>query len=166
MRIGLIIASFGRPELVRQLLSLIALQVRGPDEIVLSVVSENDLEAGSLSNPGINVVYSSPGSCAQRNKGLEFLRDRVDVVLFIDDDFWMSRTYVRDLEQLFRQMKMSSRQQVWCWQMVRLLLELQSRRRRNTLKTISVLRRQLSGFEMCRILTDAIWRSARTKSAT
>ena len=101
MRIGLIIASFGRPEVVRQLLSLIALQVRGPDEIVLSVVSENDLEAGSLSNPGINVVYSSPGLCAQRNKGLEFLRDRVDVVLFIDDDFWMSRTYVRDLEQLF-----------------------------------------------------------------
>jgi GT2 family glycosyltransferase len=101
MRIGLIIASFGRPELVRQLLSSIGLQVRVPDEIVLSVVSESDLEEGSLSNLEVKVVYSSPGSCAQRNKGLEFLRDRVDVVLFIDDDFWMSRTYIKDLEQLF-----------------------------------------------------------------
>lgn len=101
MKIGLIIASYGRPGLVHQLLSSVELQVRVPDEIVLSVVSEKDLGAGSLSNLKVNVVYSSPGSCAQRNKGLAFLHDRVDVVLFIDDDFWMSRTYIRELERVF-----------------------------------------------------------------
>ena len=101
MRIGLIIASYGRPGLVQQLLSSVELQERAPDEIVLSVVSDDDLEAGSLSDPKVNVVYSSQGLCAQRNKGLAFLQDRVDVVLFLDDDFWMSRTYIKELEQIF-----------------------------------------------------------------
>jgi len=101
MRIGLIIASYGRPGLVRQLLSSVETQERLPDEIVLSVVSENDAGPSSLSSLEVNVVYSSPGLCAQRNKGLVFLQDRVDIVLFIDDDFWMSRTYIKELEQIF-----------------------------------------------------------------
>ncbi len=98
MRIGLIIASYGRPGLVRQLLSSVETQERLPDEIVLSVVSENDAGPSSLSSLEVNVVYSSPGLCAQRNKGLVFLQDRVDIVLFIDDDFWMSRTYIKELD--------------------------------------------------------------------
>jgi GT2 family glycosyltransferase len=101
MRIGLIIASYGRPELVRQLLSSIERQARVPDETVLSVVTEKDFEAALPSDLQVNVVYSSPGLCAQRNKGLAFLQDRVDVVLFIDDDFWMSTTYVGELERIF-----------------------------------------------------------------
>ena len=101
MKIGLIIASYGRPGLVDQLLSSIEMQVRAPDEIVLSVVSEKDANVGCSSNLEINVVYASPGLCAQRNKGLAFLQDRVDVVLFIDDDFWMSRTYIEELERIF-----------------------------------------------------------------
>jgi GT2 family glycosyltransferase len=106
MKIGLIIASYGRPELVRQLLSSIELQARVPDELVLSVVSEKDLEAASLSRLKVTAVYSDRGLCVQRNKGLAFLQDRadqdgVDVVLFIDDDFWMSRTYIGELEQIF-----------------------------------------------------------------
>jgi GT2 family glycosyltransferase len=106
MRIGLIIASYGRPELVQQLLSSIEQQTRVPDEIVLSVVSERDLEAGSSPSAKVNAVYSEQGLCAQRNKGLAFLQNRaepdgVDVVLFIDDDFWMARTYIEELEQIF-----------------------------------------------------------------
>jgi GT2 family glycosyltransferase len=101
MKIGLIIASYGRPELVRQLLSTIERQARVPDQIVVSVVTEKDFEAGSATNPKVDVVYSSPGLCAQRNKGLGFLQDRVDVVLFIDDDFWMSETYIAELERIF-----------------------------------------------------------------
>jgi GT2 family glycosyltransferase len=101
MRIGLIIASYGRPELVRQLLASIERQVRVPDEIVLSVVTEQDFEAGSESNLKVHVVYSSPGLCAQRNKGLGYLQDSVDAVLFIDDDFWMAETYIAELERIF-----------------------------------------------------------------
>src|SRR5438445_1183552 len=101
MKIGLIIASYGRPALVRQLLASIERQVRLPDEIVLSVVTDKDFEAAPPGGLKVDVVHSSPGLCAQRNKGLERLGGRVDVVLFIDDDFWMSETYVAELERLF-----------------------------------------------------------------
>jgi GT2 family glycosyltransferase len=101
MKIGLIIASYGRPALVRELLATVERQARVPDEIVLSVVTEKDFEAGAPTGPKVDVVYASPGLCAQRNKGLEFLQDRVDVVLFIDDDFWMSETYIGELERIF-----------------------------------------------------------------
>jgi GT2 family glycosyltransferase len=101
MKIGLVIASFGRSELLQQLVPRIEQQVRRPDEIVLSVVSNKDLAANFAPDDKTRVLYSSPGSCAQRNKGLAFLRDRVDVVLFIDDDFWMSATYVQELERIF-----------------------------------------------------------------
>jgi GT2 family glycosyltransferase len=100
MKIGLIIASYGRPELVQQLLSSIERQVRRPDEIVLSIVSDEDLSGKSASS-NIRVVYSRPGSCAQRNAGLAFLQDRADIVLFVDDDFWMSESYIQELERLF-----------------------------------------------------------------
>jgi GT2 family glycosyltransferase len=83
------------------LASSIERQLRLPDEIVLSVVTEKDFDAGSPTRRKVDVVHSSPGLCAQRNKGLEYLQDRVDVVLFIDDDFWMSETYIAELERLF-----------------------------------------------------------------
>jgi GT2 family glycosyltransferase len=76
-------------------------QVRPPDEVVLSLVSDADRGTDSGSELNVKVVYSRQGSCAQRNKGLAFLRDRVDVVLFIDDDFWMSETYISEIERIF-----------------------------------------------------------------
>src|SRR5215831_8878072 len=75
MRIGLIIASYGRPELLQQHLSSIARQVRPPDEIVLSLVCDGDRPRGVLPDLNIRIVYASRGSCAQRNKGLAFFRD-------------------------------------------------------------------------------------------
>jgi GT2 family glycosyltransferase len=59
MKVGLVIASYGRAELLKQLLSSIEQQTRVPDEIVLSVVSEKDLGTGLSSRLKVNVVYSS-----------------------------------------------------------------------------------------------------------
>jgi len=104
MRIGLIIASRGRPKLLARLLLSLGRQKRPPDEVVLCVVGDEDLSTNFASEDAhlnITVLYSSPGSCAQRNKGLAFLYGRADVVLFIDDDFWMSATYILELERLF-----------------------------------------------------------------
>jgi GT2 family glycosyltransferase len=101
MRIGLIIASYGRPELIQRLLASIERQVRPPDVIVLSVVSDQDVPTNVPHCLNVEFVYSSPGLCAQRNKGLAYLQDHVDIVLFIDDDFWMSETYIREMERIF-----------------------------------------------------------------
>jgi GT2 family glycosyltransferase len=100
MKIGLIVASYGRPELIRELLTFVGRQVRSPDSIILSVVSDKDV--GPLpADPRIDIVYSAPGLCAQRNTGLARLQNVSDVVVFIDDDFWMSDTYLRELERIF-----------------------------------------------------------------
>jgi GT2 family glycosyltransferase len=102
MKIGLIVASYGRRELLRRTLSLVKRQIRQPDRIVLSIVSDADFEASrELDGLNIDLIYSSPGSCAQRNAGLAAIQGKVDVVLFIDDDFWMSENYLSDLERLF-----------------------------------------------------------------
>ena len=101
MRIGLVVASYGRPEQVQQLLSSIERQARLPDEIVLSVVSDADVSMTFCERLRVNVIYSEPGLCAQRNKGMASLLDRTDIVVFVDDDFWMSSTYIYQLERLF-----------------------------------------------------------------
>ena len=101
MRIGLIIPTYDRPGLVEQLLSSIKRQVRRPDEIVLSLASDKDAKTNFPQNLNVNIVHSSHGLCAQRNAGLAFLRGRVDIVLFIDDDFWMSTTYLQELLRIF-----------------------------------------------------------------
>jgi GT2 family glycosyltransferase len=101
VKIGVIIASYGRPGLLERSLSALRRQVREPDVVALSVVSERDLGGVAIDNSNVNVVYSNPGTCAQRNKGLALLRGRVDVVLFIDDDFWMASSYIQQLVRIF-----------------------------------------------------------------
>jgi GT2 family glycosyltransferase len=101
MRIGLVVATHGRPKLVQQYLSTVARQVRLPDEVVLSVANDDDLASDYPKNLNLRVVYSSPGLCAQRNKGLEAVKEKVDVILFTDDDFWMCSNYLQELDRIF-----------------------------------------------------------------
>jgi hypothetical protein len=163
MKIGLIIASYGRPELVRQLLSTIERQARVPDQIVVSVVTEKDFEAGSATNPKVDVVYSSPGLCAQRNKGLGFLQDRVDVVLFIDDDFWMSETYIAELERIFSTNEDIVAVTGLCWRMERPPKASRSQKQTDILQTMCPHRPARCGT--CPPPTGATWHFAPVKFA-
>jgi GT2 family glycosyltransferase len=102
MKIGLVIASYGRSEILQRLLATLQRQARRPDEIVVSVVGDEDVGTLPVSDRRVTVVYSrAAGTCAQRNAGLAFLRSRVDIVLFVDDDFWMSTTYLQELLRIF-----------------------------------------------------------------
>jgi GT2 family glycosyltransferase len=101
MRIGLVIATHRRAALVRELLSSIQRQSRLPDEVVISAVESSDIpELAELGFP-VKVLVGEPGSCRQRNKGIEYLTGRADIVLFLDDDFWMSSNYLDELSRLF-----------------------------------------------------------------
>ena len=101
MKIGIVIATHRRANLVRELLERIRQQSRLPDEVVLSVVEQADLpELTKLDFP-VKVLYGPPGSCRQRNKGIEHLTGRVEIVLFLDDDFWMSKYYLEEIVRLF-----------------------------------------------------------------
>jgi GT2 family glycosyltransferase len=101
MTIGMVVASFGRPQILAQFLAMIERQSRLPDEIVLSVVSDNDLPELDGFNLPIKLIFGTPGSCVQRNRGIDYLQQRTDIVLFLDDDFWMCRSYLEVLSRVF-----------------------------------------------------------------
>ena len=100
MKIGIVIATYKRATLVGALLNSIQSQSRSPDEVVISAVEPTDVpELSELSFP-LKVLLGQPGSCRQRNSGIEYLCGRVDVILFLDDDFWMAKSYLAELDQL------------------------------------------------------------------
>jgi GT2 family glycosyltransferase len=103
MRIAIVVASYGRPELIEQLLKTLETQTRRPDEVVFSITNErSDMPAIYATELNVTLLTGRPGACAQRNTALAHLRGRVDLILFIDDDFWMYKTYVEELERIFK----------------------------------------------------------------
>ena len=103
MKLGLIIASHGRPEILHQVLTHLLLQPQIPDEIVISAVNPADVP--ELDNVGYNIrkVFGSAGLTRQRNRGLSCLIDTMDIIVFIDDDFIVGDDYFLKLERVFGQ---------------------------------------------------------------
>lgn len=102
MRVIVIIATTGRAELLCHTVGHLARQTRRPDGIVISAVTEGDIE-GVGDIPGIPVerVFSEKGLPRQRNAGLRHVAGRADIVVFFDDDFVPAHNYIEKLEQIF-----------------------------------------------------------------
>ena len=103
MKLGLVIASRGRPDILQKVVTNLMSQHRVPDDIVFSGVDVSDLpEIGPcLSN--VRKVFGSPGSTSQRNRGMSCLINTADVIVFIDDDFVVGRDYFLNLESVFQE---------------------------------------------------------------
>lgn len=100
LRIHVVIATVGRPELVRRTVDLIASQTRQPDGVLLVVPSEADAGTAAESPIAPEVALSPKGLCRQRNRALDLLAGRTDVILFLDDDFVMAPNYIAELEDI------------------------------------------------------------------
>jgi hypothetical protein len=98
-RIAVVVASKGRPAEIAQLLAALDRQSLKPSAIILSVTSEDDLPAALPED--IIRILGPAGSSAQRNRGLEAVLDRSDVVVFYDDDFLPSRHALRGIKAFF-----------------------------------------------------------------
>jgi len=103
MKLGLVIASHGRPDLLQKVLLTAASQPRGPDDIVISAVNPADIPEVSDTISNLRTVFGSPGLTRQRNRGISLLIDTTDVVAFIDDDFIVGDDYFLNLEKIFGQ---------------------------------------------------------------
>lgn len=99
MRVAVIVASMGRPREIEQFVQAMQRQTRRPATIVISVTGSADLPDG-LPEP-IKVIVGPAGACAQRNRALDAVTDRCDVVVFFDDDFVPTRTALADIAGLF-----------------------------------------------------------------
>lgn len=100
MKIGVAIASRGRPDDIAVILEMLREQTLPPASIVLSVTGPSDLPPGTF-DPGVRVITGTPGLCAQRNRALDALEADCDVVVFYDDDFIPSRVALAGVAALF-----------------------------------------------------------------
>jgi glycosyltransferase involved in cell wall biosynthesis len=103
MNVYIIIASVGRCALLRRTVDRIARQTRRPDGVIVVGAATSDVDGVDRCAVPADVVLGPRGLCAQRNRGLDQLAGRADVVLFIDDDFLMADDYLQGLEALFAQ---------------------------------------------------------------
>lgn len=103
MRLGVVYATVGRPDLLTSALECLKQQARRPDQIVISAVSPSDVSEAPSDLP-VRTTFSGKGLPIQRNAGLKAIREMsptVDVVTFFDDDFAPAPGYLATVEAIF-----------------------------------------------------------------
>src|SRR5271154_1584256 len=103
MKLGLVIASHGRPTDLQQALAIVMSQRRIPDHIVISAVHAADIPQICQDLANVRKIFGSAGLTCQRNRGISCLIDTVDLIAFIDDDFIVGDDYFLNMERIFLQ---------------------------------------------------------------
>ena len=101
LRIAVIYATLGRPELARRTIQDLQRQTRAPDIVLVSAVTPGDVVGIEALEPAPELVFGAKGLCAQRNRGLDALAGRADLIVFFDDDFIPATDYLAEVEALF-----------------------------------------------------------------
>ena len=102
LTLAIAIATTGRAATLTETVRELARQTRPPDHVAICPAEPHDVERDALAALGLPVAYSAgdKGASAQRNA---LLRDMppVDLVLFLDDDFFPASDYLAELVALF-----------------------------------------------------------------
>lgn len=101
MRIAVIVATKGRPQAVNQLLRLLEEQTRLPSVVVVSATEHADIPNSMPTSLMVEYLFGPAGLTRQRNRALERTRDRADIVMFFDDDFAPSPTWLEHCANAF-----------------------------------------------------------------
>jgi glycosyltransferase involved in cell wall biosynthesis len=100
MRIHAVIATTGRPEIVKRVVTRLAAQTRAPDGVLVVGASPEDIAGLEGTTDILETLVSRRGLCRQRNAALDHLGDSTDVVAFFDDDFVPADDFLAQLEAL------------------------------------------------------------------
>lgn len=79
----------------------LARQTRPAECVFVAYLEPADIAGVAEQFPEVYFLQGSGGSCAQRNHLLDAIGDRFDLVLFLDDDFYLHRDYVHRLTETF-----------------------------------------------------------------
>jgi hypothetical protein len=99
MRIAVILASLGRPKELAHILADLGRQSLKPAIVVLSLEKIEDAPADLADD--VEVVLGPRGLCAQRNRALDAVAGRCEIVIFYDDDYVPSRHAVDGVMRTF-----------------------------------------------------------------
>jgi hypothetical protein len=100
MRIHAVIATTGRPLIVKQVVSRLSSQSRPPDGMLVVGASPDDIAGLDGAFDNLETMVARRGLCRQRNAALDHLGDSTDVVAFFDDDFVPAHDFLAQLEAL------------------------------------------------------------------
>ncbi|OAN66503.1 glycosyltransferase family 2 protein [Sphingomonas sp. TDK1] len=98
--IYVIIATIGRAELTRLTVDRLADQTRPPDGVVVVSVKPEDVTGVDQARGNVSVVFSEKGSSHQRNRGIDLVIDKADILIFFDDDFLPCDNYLEEAERI------------------------------------------------------------------
>jgi GT2 family glycosyltransferase len=101
LRIVIIVATKGRPRAVTELLRFLEAQTLPPSAILVSATSTQDIESAYASSLPVEYMFGPAGSSCQRNRALDKLDDGFDLVVFFDDDFAPSSTWLEKCAEFF-----------------------------------------------------------------
>jgi GT2 family glycosyltransferase len=101
MKITVIIATFGRQELLDRTLGFLENQSRLPDRVIVSAPDESHVGRRESSAYPLSFVFGARGSCAQRNRAIDVAAPEADILIFFDDDFLPAPDYLQLLETAF-----------------------------------------------------------------
>ena len=99
MKVGVIVASIGRPHQLGELLSLLEKQTARADGIILSLEKASDAPIVYGSN--VEVIFGSKGASLQRNRAIDRAIELYDLLIFFDDDFVPTTEFIKNAKDLF-----------------------------------------------------------------
>jgi GT2 family glycosyltransferase len=99
LRVGVVVATLGRAAECEDLLACLRGQSLPAAAVVISAESSADLPAHVPED--VDVILGPRGLCAQRNRGIQAIADRCDVIVFFDDDFLPTARSLAGLARLF-----------------------------------------------------------------
>jgi GT2 family glycosyltransferase len=100
MRIVVGIATRGRAAILNETLGELLRQRRAADEIIVAYAEEVDVDDAPQKFPVVRFLHSPLGLTRQRNAILDACLDS-DIVVFMDDDFYLDTEYLEIIERLF-----------------------------------------------------------------
>ena len=95
------VATVGRSDLTCQTIELLSRQTRKPDGVLVVGVTADDVRGVSQTSVEPEIAFAERGLCRQRNRALELLLGKADIITFFDDDFVPAPEYLSEVEKLF-----------------------------------------------------------------
>jgi GT2 family glycosyltransferase len=90
----------GRPAILAQTIAFLAKQERQPDKILVAYAEPADVGDAPEQFPHVTFIQAELGITRQRNAIVSLTLD-CDILLFIDDDFYLDANYLRITERFF-----------------------------------------------------------------
>ncbi|WBH17092.1 glycosyltransferase family 2 protein [Sphingomonas radiodurans] len=100
-RLFVIVATVGRAALTAQTVAMLERQTRRPDGVIVVGVTPGDVAGIGEGLSHVEVALGERGLPRQRNRGLDLLTGRADIVTFFDDDFVPARDHLEQVERIF-----------------------------------------------------------------